>query len=147
MSFLNPVNKAYCLEQLCESNYQKLFNLIPHLLSVQDHAVGFAEQHVDLYLDVIEHTPYTRTIKLTHCFYSDSEPAVLIRVYVDARLAEVLSDSARLSVNTVFDDPGLTKEILQYKWRLNLFLQKWLDHCLKSKYQFNRVPSFDKVMG
>ena len=111
MSFLNPVNKAYCLEQLCESNYQKLFNLIPHLLSVQDHAIGFAEQHVDLYLDVIEHTPYTRTIKLTHCFYSDSEPAVLIRVYVDARLAEVLSDSARLSVNTVFDDPGFDFEV------------------------------------
>ncbi len=27
MSFVNPVNKSICLEQICESNYQKLFKL------------------------------------------------------------------------------------------------------------------------
>ncbi|TAL49646.1 MAG: DUF1249 domain-containing protein, partial [Methylovulum sp.] len=30
MSLINPVNKSFCLEQICESNYQKLFKLIPN---------------------------------------------------------------------------------------------------------------------
>ena len=35
MSFVNPVNKSYCLEQICESNYQKLRKLIPELLTLK----------------------------------------------------------------------------------------------------------------
>ncbi|NTV79110.1 MAG: DUF1249 domain-containing protein, partial [Clostridiales bacterium] len=26
--------------------------------------------------------------------------------------------------------------IMDYKWRLNYFLSKWLDHCLQADYQF-----------
>jgi len=37
----------------------------------------------------------------------------------------------------VFKDPGLSREIMNYKWRLNYFLQKWLDHCLKKDYLFS----------
>ncbi|MDO9104535.1 MAG: DUF1249 domain-containing protein [Methylovulum sp.] len=144
MSFINPVNKSFCLEQICESNYQKLFKLIPDLLDIQETAVGLAAQHTTLHLKVIEQTPYTMTVELSHCFNKNLggllEPAVVIRIYLDAQLAEVLSDHARLSVSRVFQDPGLSREIMNYKWRLNYFLQKWLDHCLKKNYQFNPIP-------
>ena len=42
MSFINPVNKSYCLEQICESNYQKLLMLIPDLLNLKEAATGLA---------------------------------------------------------------------------------------------------------
>jgi len=144
MSLINPLNKSFCLEQICESNYQKLFKLIPNLLSVQGTAIGLAPLHSTLHLKVIDQTPYTMTVELSHCFKKNRdeylEPAVIIRIYLDAQLAEVLSDHARLSVSRVFQDPALTGDIMNYKWRLNYFLQKWLDHCLKKNYQFSAIP-------
>ncbi|PPD23804.1 MAG: hypothetical protein CTY24_03245, partial [Methylobacter sp.] len=68
MSQVNPVNKPFCLEQLCASNYHKLFKLIPDLLSFKNRAVGFADNGASLYLRVIEHTPYTLTVELSHSF-------------------------------------------------------------------------------
>lgn len=141
MGLLNPVNKSWCLEQLCEANYRNLLNLIPHLISVEHSAIGVSPNHSKLYLTVLEHTPYTKTIQLSHRFQKHTElltaPAVVIRLYTDLQLAEVLSDHARVSVKAAIKDKGLSKEIMNYKWRLNYFLHKWLDHCLKKSYQFN----------
>ncbi len=141
MGLINPVNKAACLEQVCESNYQKLFKLIPDLMAFNETAIGLAPHNTALYLEIIERTPYTLTLELSHCFNSEQDellsPAVKIRVYLDAHLAEVLSDHARAGVAQVFKDPGLSREIMNYKWRLNYFLQKWLDHCLKKEYLFS----------
>lgn len=141
MSFLNPVNKSLCLEQVCASNYEKLFRLIPDLCNFKDNAVGFAPNNATLHLRIIEQSAYTLTIELSHCFKNQPdeflEPALKIRIYLDAQLAEVLSDHARASVTSVFKDFRLCREIMHYKWRLNFFLQKWLDHCLTKDYQFN----------
>lgn len=140
MSFVNPVNKSFCLEQICESNYHKLLMLIPDLLTFKATAIGHAPNNTKLHVKVIESTPYTMTVELSHCFNINLdeflEPAVKIRIYLDAQLAEVLSDHVRASVAHVFKNPGLSREIMNYKWRLNYFLQKWLDHILKKDYQF-----------
>ena len=140
MSFVNPVNKSICLELICESNYQKLLKLIPDLLTLEETAIGLAPNNTTLHITVIESTPYTMTVELSHYFTKNLdeflEPAVKIRLYLDAQLAEVLSDHVRASVAHVFKNPGLSREIMNYKWRLNYFLQKWLDHCLKKDYQF-----------
>jgi uncharacterized protein len=140
MSFLNPINKSLCLEQVCASNYEKIFRLIPDLCAVKGNAVGLAPNNTTLHLQIIEQTAYTLTIELSHCFSNKPdellEPAVRIRIYLDAQLAEVLSDHARPNVKHVFKDFGLCREIMNYKWRLNFFLQKWLDHCLTKDYQF-----------
>jgi len=146
MGTINPVNKSFCLEQICESNYQKLLRLIPDLLTLTETTIGRAPNNTTLHMTVIESTPYTMTVELSHCFNQNLdeflEPAVKIRLYQDAQLAEVLSDHARASVAQVFKDPGLSREIMNYKWRLNYFLQKWLDHCLKKDYQFSKMAGY-----
>ena len=146
MGTINPVNKSFCLEQICESNYQKLLKLIPDLLILKETAIGHALNNTTLHMTVIESTPYTLTVELSHCFNQNLvellEPAVKIRLYLDAQLAEVLSDHVRASVAQVFKDPGLSREIMNYKWRLNYFLQKWLDHCLKKDYQFSKTADY-----
>ena len=149
MGTINPVNKSFCLEQICESNYQKLLKLIPDLLTLKETAIGQALNNTALHITVIESTPYTLTVELSHNFtyYLEEllEPAVKIRLYLDAQLAEVLSDHARASVARVFKDPGLSRDIMNYKWRLNYFLQKWLDHCLKKGYQFRKMADFAEL--
>ena len=139
MSLLEPLNTSWCLEQICESNYQKLQRLIPELTSFQHGAIGESAHKPTLYLQVLERNPYTITIQLSHRFKTLHQlmlPAVTIRVYLDAQLAEVLSDADRPAVSNIYQNPGRVVEIRQYKWRLNYFLQKWLDHCLKTEYQF-----------
>jgi uncharacterized protein YqiB (DUF1249 family) len=49
----------------------------------------------------------------------------------------VISDHARAAVAKVYKNPGLSLEIMNYKWRLNYFLQKWLEQCLNKNYRFN----------
>ncbi|ANE56346.1 MULTISPECIES: DUF1249 domain-containing protein [Methylomonas] len=145
MSLVQPVNTAFCLEQLCESNYRKLFKLIPNLRSFDRAAIGVTQNKPALYLDVLERNPYTLTIELTHCFNQQRSellvPAVKIRIYLDAQLAEVIRDNDRPTVDKVYQDPGDLIEIRDYKWRLNYFLQKWLDHCLKTEYRFQRTET------
>jgi uncharacterized protein len=141
MSFLNPINKSECLEQVCASNYEKIFRLIPGLCAVEGNATGLAANNTTLHLQIIEQTTYTLTIQLSHCFSNKPdeslEPAVRIRIYLDAQLAEVLRDHARPAVNHAVRDLGLCRDILNYKWRLNYFLEKWLDHCLANNYRFS----------
>lgn len=141
MSFVNPINKSFCLEQLCASNYQKLLVLVPDLLALTNTATGCAAHDSPLRIAVLEQSAYTMTVELNHCFRKNleeiCEPALKIRIYRDAKLAEVLSDHARASVADVFKDASNSRDIMNYKWRLNYFLQKWLDHCLKKDYQFN----------
>lgn len=140
MSLLRPVNTSLCLEKLCESNYQKLFRLIPNLCSLHAAAIGHTERQPALYLDIVERNRYTLTIELSHCFNQSfdqlMEPALKIRIYLDAKLAEVIRDHDRPAVERIYQNPGQLLEIQEYKWRLNYFLQKWLDHCLSSQYRF-----------
>jgi uncharacterized protein YqiB (DUF1249 family) len=143
MSLLHPVNTSICLEQLCESNFQKLFRLIPDLCSFQNQATGKTTNKPTLYLKIIDRSKHTLTVELSHHFNINLEnlvtPAVKIRIYLDANLAEVLKDHARTDVSRVYKDPGQSIEIMNYKWRLNYFLQKWLDHCLQTDYEFRNT--------
>ena len=140
MSQVRPVNTSLCLEKLCESNFQKLFRLIPELRAFTHSAVGRSDRQPALHLEILERNPYTLTIELSHCFEQPAlglmRPAVKIRIYLDAQLAEVIRDCDRPAVGHVFQNPAQTLEIRDYKWRLNYFLQKWLDHCLKTDYRF-----------
>jgi uncharacterized protein YqiB (DUF1249 family) len=141
---VRPVNKSLCLEQLCESNYRKLLTLIPNLLKVKRNALGYCANKPNLYIKIIERAPYTITLELSHHFNRKLsaffEPAVNIRIYLDARLVEVLRDHERTHVSRAITDPGLSKEIMDYKWTLNYFLDKWLDHCLSDDYHFIAEP-------
>lgn len=145
MSRLRPINTSWCLEQLCESNFHKLLRLIPGLPHFEKSAIGETLEHPALYLDIVDRSPYTLTIELSHCFSQRSDrlmqPAVKIRLYMDAQLAEVIRDSDRPAVSRVYANPGRMLEIQEYKWRLNYFLQKWLDHCLKNQYRFTAADT------
>ena len=128
MNYINPVNKSFCLEQMCASNYQKLLKLVPELLALKEAVIGVALNNMPLHISVLENTPYTLMIELNHCFNLDKdeyfEPAVKIRLYMDAQLAEVMSDQARSPISIAFKDKGLSTDIMNYKWRLNYFLQR-----------------------
>lgn len=140
MAKIAPVNKSFCLQNVCETNYRKIFFLIPNLRHIETSAQGFSQGKPVLHVQVLEQTPYTETIQLSHCFAQEAgmllEPAVKIRLYFDVCIAEVLRDYKRVEVSNAISDISRSKDIMDYKWRLNYFLEKWLDHCLRTEYTF-----------
>lgn len=138
MSQLNPVNKFFCLQSLCESNFSKLLRLIPHLRVLDKCSVAYLGSKPALHLKMIEKSTYTLTLELSYCFHSGHqplfEPALKLRVYLDASMVEVMSDCERPRWRL---RSLVGQEVLEHKWQMNYFLDKWLDHCLQRGYRFS----------
>jgi uncharacterized protein YqiB (DUF1249 family) len=149
MTLFNPANKSYWLARLCEDNFERLAMLIPDMEFIPERAMAFAEGKPSLLLKVIDRSPYTVTLELSHSFdwgFDELlEPEVRIRVYLDARSAEVLSDHARPFVLQVFGTDRNAARILDYKWSLNYFLANWLEHCARCKYRFEFTETMEAV--
>ncbi len=130
-----------CLMDVFENNYILLRKLVPDL-DIIDCAVSSRPLSVDLNLTVLERGPYTTTLALTYHFEDRddwvAEPDLVIRIYHDARLAEVLSYQRRgyQLDSTIPWTPANQGYVLERKWRINRFLQKWLGFCLHQGHSF-----------
>jgi len=138
MPTLRPTHPLRTLQELCESNYRKLRRLIPDLAAIDDEAVACQGGRPALHLKLLDRAPYTVLLELSYCFRPDDadpsfEPALLLRVYLDAGMVEVIADHERPQLRI---DRPVDREVLEHKWQMNYFLDKWLDHCLQRGYRF-----------
>lgn len=87
------------LMELQDSSFRRLLRLAPQLRQMRGTFTSRVADALDLHLSVIEKFKYTTTILLTYEFAGGAgtlvEPNVTIRLYHDARLAEVISDARR----------------------------------------------------
>lgn len=126
-----PVSGSFAaLMELYESNYIYLRRLVPQLDGRRDAQVSSVDRGPDLHLEVTERCPYTTTLMLTHRFPrpegDETLPDLQVRIYHDARVAEVLST-----------DPGSSARAnLAWRWRVNRFLNRWLRYCLGEGHGF-----------
>jgi uncharacterized protein YqiB (DUF1249 family) len=124
------------LLDLCEENYRCLHSLVPQLKRLQGKHCSSRPDHQDLHLTILEQTPYTTLLRLTYEFANAdgglSDPDVLLRVYHDARQVEVENlRQQNLPTRRLYEAPGLMN-----KWRLNLFVSKWLAFCVRQGHLF-----------
>lgn len=135
--------EQYCchnLHRLNEVNYQLIMRLIPDLLNMAETAVSKTKNADDLHLKIIERSPYTTALSLTHYFQAGSirfpVPDLWLRVYHDVCVAEAI---AQLDGNSpaharAYDwHEGLDISI---KRELNTFTEKWLRNCLQEGHCF-----------
>lgn len=99
---------------------------------------------MDLYLEILEQTPYTTLIHLTYQFSdatgSKSDPDAILRLYHDACQAEVLDLKQRaLPLTRSFQFPALDQ-----KWKVNMFLSKWLSYCAALGHHFSLSDKADQ---
>lgn len=133
------------LMSLCEESYRALMRLIPDLRRIHGEACAVLHGHQDLHLEVLEQTAYTTLLRLTYYFphndglihrVRDPDPDALLRVYHDAGQVEVLDlRQTDLPIHNHYRNPAL-----EAKWKVNLFLSKWLTHCLGQGYRFSSGP-------
>ncbi|MBK5937253.1 MAG: DUF1249 domain-containing protein [Halorhodospira halophila] len=121
------------LMELYETNYIYMRRLVPDLERADaEREISFSRDGVALRLEVLERSRYTTTVLLTHRFASgcgaESLPELTVRVYHDARVAEVMATGGR----TVRDPAGS----LEQRWVSNRFLSRWLRFSLGEGHGF-----------
>ncbi|RFA28219.1 hypothetical protein CAI21_12885 [Alkalilimnicola ehrlichii] len=135
---LAPARSFASLMELYENNYIYMRRLVPDVVAVGDEQVSRGE--VDLYLRIEELSPYTSTVALTHYFDDNSgrraHPDLLVRIYHDAQLAEVLPDSALHSFRWTGKGAPPDRRSLAWRWEVNRFLNRWLRYCLGEGHRF-----------
>lgn len=132
------------LMTLYESNYVRLRALVPQLAALQGEQVSVVSGDCPLHLRVDECCRYTTTFTLTYLFDTVAgavaDPDLQVRVYHDARMAEVLQ-CARWHRHDVLS--SLKSELhcqLGDRWLRNVMLNKWLDYCAERGHRFSSKP-------
>lgn len=129
------------LMELYELNYIQLRRMIPEPDLLDETTVSTPESALALHLRIVERAPYTTTLRLTYLF-ADADgifpaPDVLVRMYHDAQVAEVISRGRRRGVRGAEYDRSRERYTLARKWEVNRFLHKWLGYCLRQGHAFS----------
>ncbi|MCF6235210.1 MAG: DUF1249 domain-containing protein [Gammaproteobacteria bacterium] len=132
------VRRFYSWARVYEINHRLLLKLIPELKELPDEIFLLDGGSCTVAVSVVERCKFTTSITLSHDLKSHDlfviNPSVKIRIYHDARLAEVVAcqqDSKFFAVYPFI----LAKVPFQNEKRdVNLFLREWLNHCLAQGY-------------
>ena len=137
------------LMTLYESNYIRLGSLVADVRACNAARLSQVEGDCDLKLTVLERGPYTTTLTLTYLFEEAGQPledpALEVRVYHDARLAEARGSAyrplhagrRRMHDRALRDLAGTPRD---ERWTRNVMLNKWLEYCADRGHRF-AVPS------
>ncbi|MDZ4262061.1 MAG: DUF1249 domain-containing protein [Pseudomonadota bacterium] len=125
----------------CEINYVRLTKLLANnqLPALQDEfrfMVARGEQHWLHLLRISEHSPYTTTLELSRTALDTSSnwlkmPKLTLRMYHDAKLAEVLAWEGHKRLRPRYEYPNQSMYQSDEKYQLNRFLGEWLTLCLE----------------
>ncbi len=133
------------LMDLYERNYINMRRLIPVMPPASAICISRVSGNLDLHLRVVERNRYTSELRLSYQFIQDNgamttEPNLLIRVYHDAQLAEVMAAQPRHYAALTADlllNPRANGVGLRTRWQINRFLFKWLTYCLRQGHCFD----------
>lgn len=128
------------LMSLYESNYLRLRELAGDVRRHRGVRMSRVRGDCDLHLTVIEHAPYTTSVRLTYLFDEGqsvvADPDLEVRVYHDARLAEASACGRWIKHQSLDQVRAGIPAQLGERWLRNMMLNKWLDYCLERGHEF-----------
>jgi uncharacterized protein len=132
------------LMQLCESNYLLMTRLLFNKKTAETESAGdqhnfFISEQLSYSITVKEVTRYTTLVHIAqnlsqhtkHAFNSILAPTMIIRLYHDARMAEVNSSQHIRWIKPRYDYPNENMHLPDEKQQINQFLKEWLQLCLQ----------------
>ncbi|KXF80347.1 DUF1249 family protein [Enterovibrio coralii] len=121
------------LMRMYETNYAKLVRLMPRQDDVGEFCV-YEIQGQEFQLDVVESTRYTTLIDIWQRGEVPSylRPRLTVRLYHDARVAEVCTSQQISRIQPRYDYPNPRMHQRDEKRQVNAFLSDWLALCLKN---------------
>ena len=143
----------------CDANYLRLIKLFPEYQSASSRSFALSGQAKLVTATVIERTPYTTLLELKQTELEQTDgggggflgaswlelPALKVRLYHDAKVAEIVDCMGHRSPDPRFDYPNPNMYQQDEKAQWNCFLADLLAHCLQHGYEadtkFVPVPS------
>lgn len=162
------------LQEMQAEIFRQLLLMIPDDIAYYDCFKSSVPGSPLLRMDVLERHPYTHFLRLTYQFdgqHSGDDPAkpqmsgangsdkpadslpeispdAHIRMYHDAKLAEVTSFNPEQGFTRLAHPWYPTQQIFQRNWRQNLALDKWLGYLLHQGHGMNTMqPASKKING
>lgn len=117
----------------CEMNYLRLKKLLPNTLQAGEKlSIGVGRHALDI--TVRECAPYTSFLELGLAQANNPQWSAMrlqVRIYHDARLAEVTGSQKNRPLRQRYDYPNTNMFQRDEKAQLNRFLGEWLSQCLR----------------
>lgn len=139
--FLKP--RLGRLQDVQEEIFRQLQLLIPEQIIHYDSFASKVKGSPMLRMDILERHPYTCFLRLTYSFESGDEPELApdahIRMYQDARLAEVTSFNPDQGCRRTAHPAYPHRQLFQKNWRQNLALDKWLGYLLQQGHSLETM--------
>lgn len=113
-------------------NHLRLTRLFDPLRLERGRYLSSVGDGLDVRLDIIERHPYTLEIRLTYALRDpvtgEPDPSAFVRMYRDARQAEVTHCYVGRHWQDVLGLRPSSRAMLSHRLRMNAFLNKWLDY-------------------
>lgn len=130
---------------VCEANYARLLKLLPDIDDCQqrDFTIDSAESSLKISLKVTERFKFTTSLLISQHVGGEQaseqiqqliSPQLQVRMYHDARMAEVISLLNRAQLKGKYSYPNKEMYQVDEKQQLNDHLAQWLGHCLNHGY-------------
>ncbi len=118
--------------------FRKLREVVPDLLTIEEHGKSKVPGLMDLNLDVLNRTPLKIVIALSHYWKHPSgdmiaDPDMEIAVYPERENAEALSYQDCYRYQQVYDQEGRID--IRAKRDLNQFLLQWLSNLIRQGHR------------
>jgi hypothetical protein len=140
---VSPQPKSFAaLMEMYEINYMQLRLLCGDLRILPKEQVSRIAGGVPVILRIEERSRHTTTLLLTYVFdegcpEKEHRPDMMVRIYHDAKQAEVLSHRCRLSDDVVKYWGKELDTMLLCRWRMNRFLYKWTGYLRRQGHHFS----------
>ncbi|AQT58909.1 hypothetical protein CBP51_14415 [Cellvibrio mixtus] len=132
----------------CEANYVRLSKLVAREAADEIRFIVTTANQPWLHLlKITERSPYTTTLELSRTAMGVasewlSMPKLTLRMYHDAKLAEVLAWEGHKRLRPRYDYPNQSMYQSDEKYQLNRFLGEWLNLCLAQGHDANELAPF-----
>jgi uncharacterized protein len=140
----------------CETNYVRLTKLLAirpqgesgNAQNERRIMIARGQQHWLHLLRVTERSPYTTTLELSRTAIGESPswltlPKLTLRMYHDAKLAEVLAWEGHKRLRPRYEYPNQSMYQSDEKYQLNRFLGEWLTLCLEHGHSLDDAFCFE----
>ena len=120
----------------CDANYLRLMRLFPELRQRSGGTlnVAIAGRRAEVSIDVLERNPYTTLLRLAQVPEAPwgLNPVFTVRIYHDARCAEVVEYQGARHFKPVYAYPNQAMRQRDEKAQVNRFLGEFLAYCLRN---------------
>lgn len=116
---------------LCERNYANMNRLLPkEQKEGAANRVSIANEEYEI--KVLDNAKYTTDVSITQCSSNVGlfTPPINVRVYHDAKVAEVVHPDYHSRIKPSYGYPNPKMHQKDEKYQVNAFLHDWLSFCM-----------------